>query len=33
MTAPQAQCYLVNPQPAMCANIPPASYGVSRDIN
>ncbi|MGN6517852.1 MAG: hypothetical protein ACTHK2_00320 [Dokdonella sp.] len=32
MTAPQAQCFGANPQPAMCANIPPASYGVVRDI-
>lgn len=33
MTAPQAQCYLGNPVPAMCASIPPPSFGVSRDIN
>ena len=32
MTAPQAQCFGINPPPPMCANIPPASLGVSRDI-
>jgi len=32
MTAPQAQCFGLNPQPAMCANIPLPSYGVIRDI-
>lgn len=31
MTAPQVQCY--GPAQPMCANIPPASYGVGRDIN
>lgn len=33
MTAPQTQCFGINPVPAMCTSIPLPSQGVSRDIN
>lgn len=33
LTAPQTQCFLQNPLPPMCTNIPPPSQGASRDIN